>query len=140
MIEALADYDVVVISPKRDDWDASWEQSIDNPQFVEQVEWELKAQEECDMRMYVFASSPEEAKKSKAPITLMELGLHAGDETVVCCPEGYYRKGNVDVVCRWKGIPVYETLDELLSDMKASLDDMGLKTKKGTVVRDKDKK
>lgn len=126
VIDALAGYDVTVVSPKRDEWDPSWEQSLDNEKFVEQVEWELEAQESADLRLYVFASSSKEAKKSKAPITLMELGLHAQDKTIVCCPEGYYRKGNVEIVCRWFGIPVYQSLDELLADLTASLDDMGL--------------
>src|SRR5208282_1577115 len=79
-----------------------------------------------DLRLYVFASSEKEAKKSKAPITLMELGLHASDNTVVCCPEGYWRKGNVDVVCRWFDILVYSTLDELITDLKSTLDGLGL--------------
>jgi len=129
VIKALEGYNIVLVSPKRDDWDASWEQSLENDKFVEQVEWELKAQESADLRLYVFASSSEEAKKSKAPITLMELGLHASDKTVVCCPEGYYRKGNVDVVCRWFEIPVYELLDDLLIDLKTVLDSMGLREK-----------
>ena len=132
--EALEGYDVLLISPKRDDWDASWEQSLDNHQFVEQVEWELEAQESADLRLYVFASSQKEAKKSKAPITLMELGLHASDRTVVCCPEGYYRKGNVDVVCRWFDIPVYENLNDLLTDLEHVLDDLGFKQ---TTLREK---
>ncbi len=126
VIEALKGYDVTIISPKRDGWESSWEQSLENAQFVEQVEWELEAQESSDLRLYVFASSEKEAKKSKAPITLMELGLHASDNTVVCCPDGYYRKGNVDVVCRWFDIPVYSTLDELLADLKTTLDGLGL--------------
>lgn len=129
VIEALDGYDVTILSPKRDDWDSSWEQSLQDERFVEQVEWELKAQESADLRLYVFATTPEAAKKSQAPITLMELGLHADDNTVVCCPEGYFRKGNVDVVCRWFGILEYETLDELLSDLKLTLDKLGLRSK-----------
>src|SRR5262249_52806894 len=38
---ALADRDLVILNPRRDAWDASWSQSIDNPMFREQVEWEL---------------------------------------------------------------------------------------------------
>ncbi len=31
---------VRVFNPRRDDWDPSWTQSITNPNFKEQVEWE----------------------------------------------------------------------------------------------------
>ena len=133
VIEALDAYDVVILSPKRDDWDSSWEQSLEDERFVEQVEWELDAQESADLHLYVFASSPKEAAKSKAPITLMELGLHASDDTLVCCPEGYFRKGNVDVVCRRYDIPVYESLDDMIDDIKTMLDGMGLGQKEKAV-------
>src|SRR5215510_12567556 len=38
---ALVDLDVVILNPRRDAWDASWRQSINEPRFREQVEWEL---------------------------------------------------------------------------------------------------
>jgi hypothetical protein len=34
---------ILVLNPRREDWDSSWIQSIDNPQFREQVEWEIYA-------------------------------------------------------------------------------------------------
>jgi Nucleoside 2-deoxyribosyltransferase like len=116
--EELKDYDVLILNPRRDAWDASWEQSIDNPEFVEQVEWELDSQENSDICLYVFGANEKAAKEAKAPITLMELGLFSKKDSMVCCPTGYERKGNVDIVCRRCGIPVYESLDELLSDLK----------------------
>src|SRR5262245_48903306 len=66
---ALDDLDVVVLNPRRDEWDASWVQSIDNPDFRGQVEWELLAQERADVIAMYFAPA------TKAPITLLELGL-----------------------------------------------------------------
>ena len=44
---------------------------------------------------------------ARAPITLLELGLFArSGKLIVCCPDGYWRKGNIEVVspgttCRW---------------------------------------
>lgn len=32
---------LVILNPRRDEWDASWRQSIDEPKFRDQVEWEL---------------------------------------------------------------------------------------------------
>jgi hypothetical protein len=92
---ALAGVPVTIWNPRREAWDASWRQSIDEPLFREQVEWELEAQERADLVAMYFA--PE----TRAPITLLELGLFArSGKLLVCCPEGYWRRGNVQVVCR----------------------------------------
>jgi len=122
VVEALKEYNVLLLNPRRDDWDSSWSQTLDNKEFVEQVEWELEGQENADLNIYVFGTDDEQAKKSKAPITLMELGLSAkSTKTIVCCPETYFRSGNVYVTCRRYGIPVYKTLDELLDDLRLIL-------------------
>ena len=107
--ESLKDVDVVVFNPRRDDWDNSWKQDIKDPKFREQVEWELAAQEKADViAMYLDP-------KTKAPISLLELGLFAKTgKMVVCCPKGFYRKGNVDVVCNRYGVPQVDTLDGLI--------------------------
>jgi hypothetical protein len=40
--------------------------------------------------------------KGQSPITLLELGLFHDKDIIVCCPEGFWRKGNVDVnVCHF---------------------------------------
>lgn len=106
---ALSDLDVVLLNPRRDEWDASWVQSIDNPQFREQVEWELAAQEQASIIAMYFAPA------TKAPITLLELGLSARNgKLVVCCPEGFWRKGNVEVVCARYGVSLVGALPELI--------------------------
>ena len=62
------------------------------------------------------------APETKAPITLLELGLFARTgKAVVCCPEGFWRKGNVDVVCRMYDIPQVVTLDELIGAARRRL-------------------
>jgi len=109
--------ELTILNPRRDEWDSSWEQSIDNPQFKEQVTWELDGQKAADLIIFVFAINEEEAKKAKAPITLLELGMFHNKQAVVCCPQGFYRKGNVDIVCERFGIPVYEDFDEMLADV-----------------------
>src|SRR5262245_27355523 len=114
--EALADLDVVVLNPRRDEWDASWVQSIDNPQFREQVEWELAGQELAKVVATYFA--PE----TKAPVTLLELGLGArSGKLVVCCPDGYWRKGNVEVVCARYRIPLVADLPTLIAAVRERL-------------------
>jgi Nucleoside 2-deoxyribosyltransferase like len=116
VIAALADLDVAILNPRREDWDSSWRQSIDDPRFREQVEWEIAAQERADLIPMYFA--PE----TRAPITLLELGLFAASgKQVVCCPEGYWRKGNVEVVCARYRIPFVETLPELIGVVRSRL-------------------
>lgn len=113
---ALADLDVAILNPRRDDWDSSWRQSIDDPRFREQVDWEVDAQERADLIAMYFA--PE----TLAPITLLELGLFAASgKQVVCCPEGYWRRGNVEVVCARNRIPFVETLADLIALVRSRL-------------------
>lgn len=116
---ALDNYDVLILNPRRDDWDASWEQSIDNPEFKQQVTWELQAQEDADCVIFVFT------KDSKAPITFLEMGLFAPRkrDALVCAEEGFYRTGNLDIVCERYQIPIYHSLDELIADLQRTLAD-----------------
>jgi Nucleoside 2-deoxyribosyltransferase like len=113
---ALADLDVVILNPRRDDWDASWVQSIDNPVFRAQVEWELAGLERADVVAMYFAPA------TKAPVTLLELGLSArAGRLVVCCPAGYWRRGNVEIVCRRYGVPLLESLPDLGAEVRRRL-------------------
>ncbi len=107
------DTDITFLNPRRDDWDSTWEQSIENDKFREQVEWELNAMEDSDIIVMYFD------KDTKSPITLLELGIHTlSDKLVVCCPEGFYRKGNVDIVCNFYNVPMVESIDELIDYIK----------------------
>ncbi len=115
---SLDDLDILILNPRRDDWDDTWEQSADNPQFREQVEWELKAQEDADMVIFVFS------KDSKAPITFLEMGLFAPHKDAMgCAAEGFYRQGNRDIVCERYKIPIYHNLDEMITDLHITLEE-----------------
>lgn len=116
--EALKGYDITILNPRRDDWDSSWKEDISNPQFNQQVNWELNALGAVDLIIFYF--DPE----GKAPITLLELGLHADQNVIVCCPEGYWKRGNVQIVCERKGIPWAEDIDELVS---MTIEQLGLR-------------
>ena len=107
--KALSKSDIIIYNPRRDDWDSTWVQSIDNPQFRGQVEWELEAQEKATIIVMYFDP------KTKSPISLLELGLFGKDrKMIVCCPKGFWRKGNVDVVCNRYDINQVDTLDKLI--------------------------
>ena len=108
--------DLTFFNPRRDDWDSSWEQKESNPQFSEQVNWEMDKLDECDIIFMYF--SPE----TKSPISLLELGLYANSEKmIVCCPYSFWRKGNVDIVCSRHNIPVYNTLDAAIGRLRTEL-------------------
>ena len=113
---ALRDLDVLIFNPRRDEWDASWVQSIDNPTFRAQVEWELAGLERAAVVAMYFAPA------TKAPVTLLELGLCArGGRLVVGCPEGYWRRGNVEVVCQRYGVPLVGGLPDLVAEVRKRL-------------------
>jgi hypothetical protein len=97
-----------VFNPRRKDWDSSWIQTYENPNFSQQVKWELNALEKADIIiMYLDPGT-------KSPISLLELGLHANSKKLwVVCPDGFYRKGNVEVVCSQYDIPLFNNLEEL---------------------------
>ena len=106
---------VTVFNPRRENWDASWKQSLDSPKFVEQVEWELEHIERS--HLIVMYLQPD----TKSPISLLELGLVAKEvyvadkEMIVLCPEGFYRKGNVDVVCQYYDIAQAKDMNDLIA-------------------------
>lgn len=113
---ALAELDVAVLNPRRDAWDATWPQDADDPRFRGQVEWELQAQERADLVAMYFAPA------TRAPITLLELGLFArSGKVLACCPDGYWRRGNVQVVCERYGVPMLASLDELIEAVRQRL-------------------
>ncbi len=113
VVEKLDRLNIDIFNPRRLDWDHSIIQSIKNPYFYEQVMWEMDKLEEADIILYYFDP------KAKSPITLMELGLHAQDsQVVVVCPDGFWRKGNVEVVCHRNMIPLFNNLDGGLASVR----------------------
>ena len=94
-----------VFNPRRDKWDILEKQSFENPKFFQQVNWELNALEYSDLIIMNFDPS------TQSPISLLELGLFARTGKLhVICPEGFWRKGNVDIVCNYYNIPMYDTI------------------------------
>lgn len=113
VIDALSDKPIRFLNPRRDDWDSSWSQDIHNDEFVEQVVWELTSLEQSHLVIMYFDPN------TKSPISLLELGLHAREQKlIVLCPEGFWRKGNVDVVCEYYGINQVDTFDELIEFLR----------------------
>jgi hypothetical protein len=109
----LEPYEITILNPRRDIFDKDLKQSIDTPAFYEQVTWELLAQESADIIAMYFVPN------TKSPISLLELGLFARTgKMIVCCPEGFWRKGNVEIVCHRYGVPLHNNYDTWLLNIK----------------------
>lgn len=119
VIRSIEDSDLdssntIILNPRRKDWNPTWEQTISNTNFKEQVEWELCGLEDAALVFFYFDPN------TKSPITLMELGIMRKfkSKAIVCCPEGYWKKGNVEVFCEFNGIELHHTFDDFIEDIK----------------------
>jgi len=107
--EVLADLDVYVLNPRREEWDSSWEQSIENVVFKEQVMWELNGLEKANVILFNFLNN------SQAPISLLELGLCSrSTNVVVCCGVDYWRRGNIEVVCEKYQLTLVNSIEKAI--------------------------
>ena len=110
--------DVVFYNPRRDDWDASWKQSITDPQFNEQVTWELDMLDNADFIFLYFDPN------TKSPISLLELGLHAtSGKLIICCPFGFWRRGNIEMVCDRYNIYLTDSFEEAIKELKQKVNE-----------------
>ena len=123
LTKELQDMPVTILNPRRADWNSGWEQDIGNQQFKEQVDWEMDHLNKADVIALYFQPD------TMSPISLLELGMHAGDscadgsgrKLVVCCPKGFWRRGNVQIVCHRYGVKLVETMPELIAEVKRKL-------------------
>jgi hypothetical protein len=104
---AIGGDQLVLLNPRRDDWGSSWQPVREDPHFRQQVRWELSSLDQANWILMYFDPA------TKSPISLLELGLHASSgKLVVVCPDGFWRKGNVDMVCEVYPITQRETLED----------------------------
>ena len=114
MIPEAKKADYLLLNPRRSDWDSSWKQEIDNPQFYGQVKWELNGLQLADHIIIYFDPA------TKSPVSLLELGAFH-NKAIVICPQGFWRKGNVDIFCsafNVKQAPDLKSAVELIVGLK----------------------
>mgnify|MGYP001251072521 CR=1 FL=1 len=119
--QRLKDYkdDILTIfNPRRKKFDETILPNTSDARFVEQVEWELDAMEKCDYIFMYFVPG------TLSPITLLELGLHADNiaKLIVCCPGGFWREGNIEIVCKKYNIPFHRNFDDALEQLRGWID------------------
>jgi hypothetical protein len=105
--------EICIFNPRRADWDNTWIQSIENPYFSQQVNWELENLERATHIIMYFQPG------TQSPISLLELGLHAkSGKLIVISPTGFWRKGNIDILCNKLGIIQEENLESAIEYIK----------------------
>jgi len=102
----------IIFNPRRDEWNSSWSQMIENKNFNEQVTWELNALEKADIIIMYFAGN------TMSPISLLEFGLYAQSKKMkVVVEENFWRKGNIDIVCKRYNTEQFKTLEKLIESL-----------------------
>ena len=106
---SLSDAPVTIYNPYRADWDSSWREDINFAPYREQVDWELEKLDQADIVVVYFHPA------TQAPVSLLELGLciRVPGKAIVVCPEGYWKMGNVQMVCNKFGVEMLDTVDGL---------------------------
>lgn len=92
--QKFAPFNVLILNPRRDDWNTNWEQSIENVDFKQQVEWELEGLEKASYIFMYFAAN------NKSPITpyyLTRARLTCSEQQAhIVCLQGFWRRGNIE--------------------------------------------
>lgn len=106
-------YDINLISPRREVWNPNVTQSINDPEFSEQVNWELDSLDRVDLIVMNILGD------SLSPISLLEFGLFVrSKKIIIACEKNYWRRGNIEVVCDRNGLKLYDSFDELLPNIE----------------------
>lgn len=117
VIETFHDLNVVFLNPRRAHFDETIPQRADNKEFRTQVEWELEGLQHANLIIMYFD------RDSQSPISFLELGLFAqSHKMMVFCPEGFWRKGNIDVECEHFSIPHFQDEQTFLAAVRARIE------------------
>jgi len=115
------DTNTCFFNPLRDNWDADMEQTINNPQFSEQVNWELDHLLKSDITVF-FIDKEGESPISIGEVYLMSLLNASGKcKVIVCCEKGFWRRGNIEIMCYRFKMPLVETIEELIDKLSEEL-------------------
>lgn len=115
LVNIFKNKNITFFNPRRDNWNPNIIQSIDDPDFNQQVNWELDAIELSDIIIFYFDPT------TISPITLLELGRvtsnykESSQQVYVCCPEGYFRKGNIEIVCNREKVTLVNSFEDLVT-------------------------
>lgn len=108
-----------IFNPRRPNWDSSWEQSPSNPNFLEQVTWELDHIENADIVFFNFVPG------TMSPVTMAEFGyiVCTGKYPIVCCPKDFWRSGNIRIMCERADITCFDNYEESVESLIQEIND-----------------
>ena len=61
---------------------------------------------------------------TKSPISLLEIGKYIASDKklIICVPQGFWRRGNIEVLCDRYNLPLYENLNDAIQALKNSIE------------------
>lgn len=113
--DKIKDKNVVLLNPRRRDWDSTWTQESEDMRL--QIKWEQDMMFHADIVLFNFL--PE----TKSPVTMLELGQCLGSKwgsnqnIVVCCPKNFWRYANIKHTCARYGVNVHEYIDDAIQEV-----------------------
>jgi hypothetical protein len=108
-LDKIAFLPIAAFNPRRIRWNNSLEQDINNQDLHHQMHWEMTNLDKADLIILYLHPN------TISPISLMELGRYSqSGKVMVCCPEGYYRRGNVQFLCRKDKVLLLDDFDEFV--------------------------
>ena len=107
--------DVTFLNPRREKWLSGVAQTIDDPIFNEQLEWESWNLENADIIVINLLAD------SKSIISVAELAEYGakGKNVVVCCPKEFWRNGNVEFLCKKFKLPLFRDVNIMIGHVKS---------------------
>jgi hypothetical protein len=121
MVKYLRDLPIIITNPRRGHWDPNINAKKDDPDFFDQVKWELDSLTRADVIVFFFDCN------TSSPVTLLELGLWAkSGKVIVCCDQRYWRQSNVDIVCERYNVPLVSSFHRLIPALREFMEDKGL--------------
>lgn len=117
-LKEYTDAELTIYNPRREHFAKNVKHTIDDVYFKCQVDWELVAMDKADYIFMYFSPG------SSAPVSMLELGLYADSDCkmIVCCPDGFWRQGNVEIVCDRYAVPFFKELGDAIEHIKDYVD------------------
>jgi hypothetical protein len=125
LVDHLQYLPITITNPRRGTWDPTINAKKEDPDFFDQVEWELDALRQADVICFFFDCD------TASPVSLLELGIWSDSgKIIVCCDQRYFRQGNVAIVCERYNIPYVSSFKYLIPALKVMMEKKGLKLDK----------
>ncbi|KID93193.1 hypothetical protein MGU_00782 [Metarhizium guizhouense ARSEF 977] len=118
LVNRLSQDPVTFLDPTNKNWDSTWTEDFSDTRWTRQIRWELDLQEQADIVVVFFHES------TLAPVSLLELGMHArSGKAIACAMPGYAKRGNVQAACGMYDGEFVTSEEELAQAVKSRLRD-----------------